>query len=190
MTEAVINKEATAFTTQPTRQDAALAPIVTPAPESASHKVRLVYMIRLALGMSVLLSWGVLPLHSMWTTWMAPQMAPQAGPVQATAQQTPTKSDIFMPVLYKARTYCPANARVLVLNNGSAADSLSDYYVYPRRTDMIELDDPFSAADLDTHVGGCLIYYGPQAEQRLAPFKARLREVLCSSEGCLYGIER
>ena len=79
---------------------------------------------------------------------------------------------------------------VLMLNNGSAASNLADYFFYPRRVDLIDLNEPFTSADLNAHMGGCLIYYGTQAGKRLDSFRTRLKEILCSGEGCLYSIER
>lgn len=148
-------------------------------------KVRFDYAIRYALGLGVILSWAVLPLNSalaeLAATWQTPRQ---------TVQGTVSKTELFIPALTQAGTYCPPQSRVLILNSGTGVGNLTQYYVYPRRVDLIELSQPFTASDLDAHKGGCLLYYGAEAGQRLDPFRSRLTQIKCSGDGCLYGIER
>jgi hypothetical protein len=176
--ETPTDKEAAAPVSQAATRD--FVPALALPSTKVHPKVRLGYTIRFALGIGVILSWA-LPL-------LGPTSASRVDPPSAPspfAQQM-----AFTPVLDMARTYCPPQARVLMLSNNSSAGDLADYFIYPQRKDMPGLDRPLSAADLDAHAGGCLIYYGQMAGQLLDPFRARLKEIICSGNGCLYGIER
>lgn len=189
MLETLTDKETNIAVSQPISRES--APVATPTSKGARPRVMYEYAIRSALGVGVILAWIIVPMRPMLTGLLPTQVAPTPAQVASpqTAQATPSKTESFMPTLDKARMYCPPNAPVLMLADGVAPSQLADYFVYPRRVDLILLADPFSATDLDAHAGGCLVYYGSQAAQRLDPFKARLKEIICS-DGCLYHIER
>ena len=62
-----------------------------------------------------------------------------------------------------------------------------NYLLYPRRLNVVQSMDGFTAADLNAHTNGCLITYG-SVRARLDPFRARLSQAVCAGEDCLYRI--
>src|SRR5439155_2008560 len=66
-----------------------------------------------------------------------------------------------------------AGERVLMLSDDPVGCMRGSYLLYPRRVDVVQRVDGFTAADLDPHAGGCLLTYGPQTHS-LYPFRARL----------------
>ena len=145
------------------------------------------HLARVAIGGAVIAAWGILSITFVFGSWVQ-GIQRQATVVNSTE---PGRSDLangssFHALLQTARTTCPDDLPLIVLNNGSAIHQLSDYYFYPRRVVSINFDEPFGQADLDTHKGGCIATFGPQNATRLDTFKASLKEVTCAAEGCLY----
>ncbi len=145
------------------------------------------YLARVAIAGAVIAVWGLLSINFVFGSWLQgiQRQSTLVNGTDPTGVELPNRSS-FHALLQTARTTCPHNMPLLVLNNGSAINQLSDYYFYPRRVVSIEADEPFGLADLDAHKGGCIATFGPQNATRLDPFKEMVIEVTCSAEGCLY----
>ena len=86
-----------------------------------------------------------------------------------------------------AARVCSPDQPVLVLSDDPITWLQGNYLLYPRRLNVVQSMDGFTAADLNAHTNGCLITYGP-ARARLDPFRARLSQAVCAGEDCLYRI--
>src|SRR5437588_1194498 len=114
--ETLTDQEANMSAFQPAAQDS--APARASLFRNVQSKERLVYAIRFTLGTGVIVLWSVLALQLVWTDWTTTQ----ATATQVT-QQTPSTTENFLTMARLARTYCPPQANVLMLNNGSAASN-------------------------------------------------------------------
>lgn len=147
-------------------------------------------MARAAIAVAVIVVWGLLSVSFVVGSWLQgiQRQATLVNGTDPTGVEILSRSS-FHALLQTARTACPQDKPLFLLNNGSALNQLSDYYFYPRRVRSIEADEPFGRAELDAHKGGCVVTYGPQNATRLDPFKETLKEVICSMEGCLYLVQ-
>ena len=148
----------------------------------------LFYAARVALVVGVLLVWTIQGLLPAWRAWQAAAQTPPAAGVSYDAQRLTLDGNTLYPLLAAARTACPAPRPVLALSDDVRAYQQGNYFLYPRRVDVIAQADAFSAADLTGHAGGCVFTYGPSGG-RLDPFRAQLTEVICTPDGCLYRIK-
>jgi hypothetical protein len=142
---------------------------------------------RIALAVGVLLVWTIQGLLPAWNAWQAAAHTPSAAGVSYDAQRLTLDGNTLYPLLAAARTACPSPNPVLTLSDDARAYQQGNYFLYPRRVDVIGQATPVSAADLTTHAGGCVFTYGPSGG-RLDPFRAHLTEVTCTPDGCLYRI--
>lgn len=147
------------------------------------------YLARLAIATLVIIVWGLLSVNFVWSSWRQGAQEQASGiPASSSADvEVAVDRPTFRMLLQTARTTCPQDQPLLLLNDGSAANQLSDYFLYPRRVISINPGDHFGPADLDAHQGGCIATFGAQA--RVDPFRSRLDEITCASEGCLYLIK-
>jgi hypothetical protein len=146
------------------------------------------YAARVALAVGALLVWTIQGLLPAWQTWQAAARTPSAAGVSYDAQRLTLDGNTLYPLLAAARTACPAPRPVLALSDDVRAYQQGNYFLYPRRVDVIGQADSFSAAALTAHAGGCVFTYGPSGG-RLDPYRAQLTEVTCTPDGCLYRIK-
>lgn len=122
--------------------------------------------------------------------WIA-GASPRIADAWITAVRTPAASGMPASALHylmdNVLEECPAAPRLLLLSDDPRGWMQGSYLIYPRRIDVIQQVDGFTSADLDTHSGGCLMWYRSQAA-RLGPFGPRLALVRCLDEGCLYRV--
>jgi len=147
-------------------------------------------MARAAIAVAVIAVWGLLSVSFVVGSWL--QGIEKQVAIVTSADPTGVEisnRSSFHALLQTARTTCPQDKPLFILNNGSAINQLSDYYFYPRRVRSIEIAEPFGRAELDAHKGGCVATFGLQNATRLDPFKETLKEVTCADEGCLYLVQ-
>lgn len=93
-------------------------------------------------------------------------------------------------LLLAAQQSCPRTESILAFSVDTRPTGQGNYELYPRTVEVIGDTDAFTAGDLAAHAGGCILYYGPASTTgaRLDPFRNRLTQLACSSDGCLYRI--
>jgi hypothetical protein len=98
-------------------------------------------------------------------------------------------SDSFYQVLETAGKSCPAGRAIAMLSDYSPAYNLGNYYVYPRKLNLVGSGEPFDLAALTGYSGGCLLAYGQQDIQRATLFRRHAQVIICSFDGCLYSVK-
>lgn len=146
-----------------------------------------VYAARLTLGLGLLLIWTGAGLPGAWQTWWAAAHTPSAAAVSYDAQRLTLEANTLYTLFMAARQACPPAQPVLALSDDVRALQQGNYLLYPRRIDLVRQADPFGAANIAAHAGGCVFYYGPVGG-RLDPFRAQLSEITCDRDGCLYRV--
>ena len=133
----------------------------------------LFYAARVALVVGVLLVWTIQGLLPAWRAWQAAAQTPSAAGVSYDAQRLTLDGNTLYPLLAAARTACPAPRPVLALSDDVRAYQQGNYFLYPRRVDVIAQADAFSAADLTGHGGRLRLHLRPlRWPARPLPFPA------------------
>ena len=86
-----------------------------------------------------------------------------------------------------AGSACPGGGPILVVSDDPIAWLRGNYVLYPRKLDVVQSVDGFTAADLDAHSGGCLLTFGPQ-RSRIEPYRPRLLQAACTGDDCVYRV--
>jgi hypothetical protein len=147
----------------------------------------ILYGVRMALAAACVGAWILTGWPAAWLAWQAARQTPSAAGVSYDAQRATLPEGPLYTLLAAARTACPPTQAVLALSDDPIALQQGNYVLYPRRIVLVRGSDPFGPATLVGHAGGCLFFYGPQGG-RLDPVRARLTELACSRDGCLYRV--
>ena len=122
-----------------------------------------------------------------WETWSTAIQAPSAAQVPYDEQRASLEGYDLYRLLLAARDRCPPDKNILALTDDIRADQQGHYVLYPRRLDIVRPAQPFGAADLEAHAGGCALFYGDDVYRLFAPYQALLAEqIACVEHGCLY----
>src|SRR5205823_6664670 len=109
------------------------------------------------------------------------------GTLERWGAQPSTADRLLDELTYEAVSACPTDQRVLLLSDDTVGWMRGSYLVYPLRLDVVQRVDGFTASDLDTHAGGCLLTYGPQTHS-LDALSSRLSTLRPGESGALYRI--
>ncbi len=156
-----------------------------PAPGARTGSMRLIALRALACALVAI--WIGAGGGPAWEAWVAAVnfAEPLAKDGRSPAGGHPL--EIVTVLAGTARTACPGDGPVLVISDDPFAWLRGNYLLYPRRLDVVQSVDGFTAVDLDAHRGGCLFTYGPQ-RARIEPFRPRLTAAGCAGDDCVYRI--
>ena len=123
-----------------------------------------------------------------WDAWAASVPTPSTLGASPDALRAPLPEGRLAALLVAAQSACPAGKRVLVLSDEPAAWFLGSYLLYPRRLDVVQSVDGFTAADMESHRGGCAVIYGPH-RHRIEPYLGDVATVTCGQDGCVFRVQ-
>jgi len=147
---------------------------------------RLLGAARLAISSTAVLVGSYPGVPIAWSDWLTAVRAPPAAEAYPDLW-TESSAGALNVLMAAAQNACQQAPRLLLLSDEPAAWMWGSYLLYPQRLDVVQSVDGFTAANLDEHSGGCVLWYGSQGT-RLEPFVERLAPLRCTAEGCLYRV--
>lgn len=148
---------------------------------------RLAYILRVLLAVGAMSAWAVQGLLPNWNTWLQALNTPSAAGLSYSEQRSSLEGYDLYTLVIAARDACPPGKPVLALSDDIRADQQGNYYLYPRRVDIVRLSEPFGLPNFTAHAGACFFFYGADAYPRITPFQPQLaKQIICVKNGCLY----
>ena len=159
--------------------------------EHAPRLGRLRYLATFFLAVVGVLAWAIVAGIPALQVWGTAASAPSAAVVSYEAQRASLAGYGLHKLLLVAQQECPADRPILAVSVDVRPTGQGNYEMYPRTVDVIPDTDALTTDEVAAHSGGCILYYGPAdtVGKKLDPFRSRLTQLACNTDGCLYRVD-